>query len=110
MKRLRVSKKSDITKGLNQLTTKQKARIIAHKIHGQFPATPSGQLMFSIVEQALVDVAIDPDSKTNAIRRDEFVRTRDSAISFLRGEMLQAEIAGVEPAWVKKIIERVGLL
>jgi hypothetical protein len=61
----------------------------------QFPRTPEGQLMGAVVAQALLDLL------------DE--RLAAEAAAFLRSDMPQAELAGVSPCWIRKMILRAGI-
>jgi hypothetical protein len=61
----------------------------------QFPRTPEGQLMGAVVAQALLDLL------------DE--RLAAEAAAFLRSDMPQADLAGVSPCWIRRMIQRAGI-
>ena len=67
-----------------------KLNMAAKKISHQFPSTPEGKLMFSIIEQALNDMKSSVNKST--------------AKKFLENKIPQAEICGVSSDWIKKVL------
>lgn len=75
--------------------TRPIAMAVAKKIRNQFPATPEGRLAFAVVHKAIEDL-FHPKHRIGASR-------------FLRGSMGWAEIAGVDPEWVRLQLRRAGV-
>ena len=86
---------------MTYVSPKMKAVLVAKKIHPQFPSTGEGQLMFSVVNQALVD-SVATDKKADKCERK-------SAIRYLQGSIFHAETVGVDSDWIKDVMTRVGL-
>jgi len=72
------------------------ARAVASKIKCQFPDTTNGRLMFGIVDQAITDLF--------------YIEHRPSAIVYLSGPIEAAAVAGVDPAWIHRLLKQAGLL
>ena len=69
------------------------------KIRTQFNVeVPEMRLCFSIVEQAIRDLAAEEHSH------------RESAAKYLHGGIMAAELCGVEPDWIKSVLINTGCL
>jgi len=99
--------KVEIAEGVTENT---KARAINKKIRPQFAASPEGNLMFAILERAILDLA-KVETKKTLSKREEDMRflERRQAASFLKGEITCAGLCGVDPDWVRKVIKDGGL-
>lgn len=75
--------------------TKPIAMAVAKKIRHQFPTTPEGRLAFAVVSKAIEDLSSR--------------RNRVDASRFLRGDMGWAQLAGVDPDWVRLQLRRAGI-
>ena len=75
----------------------KKAKLAALKIRPAFPCTPHGNLMFAIVEGALVEANRAVKDPANRIDAQEY----------LAGEMIHCELAGVCSDWVKLKVQEV---
>ena len=69
-----------------------KSNLALRTIKYQFPSTPEGNLMFSIISQAVHDL------KDNKYKK--------SSLRFLSGEMPQAELCGVESKWITNVLSK----
>jgi hypothetical protein len=69
-------------------------RALVNKIGCQFPDTPEGRLMLSVINIALSDLI------TNR-RGTEVERYRVDARRYLSGEMWHALVSGVDPEWIR---------
>ncbi len=70
--------------------------VAANKIAGQFPRTSEGALFAGVIERAILDLAIPAE--------------RDSALSYLVGDIPHAKAFGVDPGWVKKVLRQYRLI
>lgn len=85
-----------IDKRFRHTDERNKAMAVLRKIKLQFPDTPSGSLMYSIIAQAV---------------RDLFTKSgRESAVKYLHSDMIHAEVCGVNPAWIKRLLKQAGVL
>lgn len=82
---------------MRELSESRKARLLAVKIRSEFPPTPQCKLMFSVIEVALRDLTA------------EAAIVRSSARRYLSGEMLHAQVCDVDPDWIKRLMNDVGL-
>ena len=80
-------------KKMNQPT---KGRAALYKIRSQFPAIPEGQLMCAIINGAIVDLSS--------------TKYRLEAIRYLQGDMVHAEIAGVDAGWIRGVLVKYEVL
>lgn len=80
------------------ITRKDRIKAIAWKIRPQFLEKPEGKFMFAIVERALADIG---DFKCLADVR--------SACRYLNNDLIHAELAGVDPQWIREVISRAGI-
>ena len=71
-----------------------RVNIASKKIGYQFPDTPEGSLMYSIIDQAIADA----------------LRGESSAIKFLTSTIPHAEICGVDSKWVQEVLIKCGIL
>ena len=76
------------------LPTKRRAAF--HKIRSQFPAIPEGQLMGAIINGAIVDLSS--------------TKYRLEAIRYLQGNMIHAEMAGVDADWIRDVLVKYEVL
>lgn len=83
------------------------ARAAALKIRHQFGRTPVENLYFAVVEKAILDTSL-PVYKRRGI--DINARYKGSARRYLEGSIPHAEACGVDPNWVRQILQGVGLL
>jgi len=81
----------------NNLKNTDRSRIIEKKIRTLFPETPEAKLMLAIVVRAVQDASTGKGVKSAAGK------------SYLRGNMPHAEICGVNPGWIRRVIKKVGL-
>ncbi len=75
-----------------------KANTALRKIHFQFPASSHGKLMYSVIFQAIRDLT------------DISELNRESARLFLKGDMPQAEICGVDAGWIRGVLNKCGVI
>ena len=92
-------------------------RVIGLRIRPQFINTHHGALMFGVIMQAVHDLLAPPPVKPrrwtkygrtqheNAVSIWEMDRT--SARMYLAGEMIHAEQAGADSAWIKESIDKI---
>jgi hypothetical protein len=71
-------------------------RAASKKVSSEFPKSPEGRLMFEIVALAINDL--------------NKVQHRHSAIMYLLGPMPHAEICGVDPDWIRRILIKMRLI
>lgn len=69
-------------------------RALVKKIGCQFPDTPEGRLMLSVINIALSDLITNRGGT-------EVERYRADARRYLSGEMWHALVCGVDPEWVR---------
>lgn len=77
------------------------AKLIARKIRPQFGQSAEEKLMFAIFEQALKDAFCSPNSNVN-------VGDTASAQRYLACDMFHARACGVDPEWIRRVIERIA--
>jgi len=70
-------------------------RLALHAIKPQFPDWPESQLMFAVIKQAVIDLS-------NKYEHDKAVR-------YLNGDMMQAEMCGIEPRWIRETLIKCGV-
>jgi hypothetical protein len=78
------------------------ARGLVKKIGHQFPPCPEGQLMHSIVAQAITDLFKSGTS-------DAAQLCRRKARWYLSGSMWHAQICGIDPDWIRTQLTRAGI-
>lgn len=86
---------------LTKIPKKEKAKLLAKKIKHLFPATPEGMLYFAIVERALMD-AVAGSTKIEKAAQPEARR-------YIKNDLIHADICGVEPSYIQKLIKQIGL-
>lgn len=89
------------------LTDLQKSRLVAKKIKPMFINTAEGRLWFEVVVRALADLVVNAYARAD--RSYEAARDRLSAIRFLSGDMVQAEVAGCDADYIRRVMQEVGL-
>jgi len=72
------------------------ARAAVRRISAQFPPLPEARFLCAIVGVAVADLVEDG--------------YRRSAKAYLSGEIKHAELCGVDSAWVRETLQKVGLL
>jgi hypothetical protein len=81
------------------------------KIKKQFPKSAHGQIMFAVVELAIVD-AFTP-RKDNPTQSKHSCRSVDenraSALQYLNAEIPHCSICDVSSSWVRRLISDAGL-
>lgn len=82
------------------------AKVVAKKIGYQFPDTPEGKLMFAILDLAIRDFAMTV--RRNRVDHDEAIKI--SAYRYLKGDMEHCQRVGIDPAWVRRVINESGLV
>lgn len=88
---------------LNKVPVDQRAKVACRMIMTQFPSFPEGRLMGAVVCGAITDLNI------SILSGEETALLRRKAMTYLNGPMKHAELAGVEPEWIRLIMKRVGL-
>ncbi len=76
--------------------------LAARKLRPQFPDSNEGRFMLSIIESAIKD----------AVKSNRYVKDNQHGItakSYLRGEILHAEICGVSPDWIRMILKKLNI-
>jgi len=81
---------------LNYLAFDFRIRLATNVISKQFNGSPEEMLMFAVIKRAIVDSA----SKT--IDEDDIL----SAKSFLKGQMMPAEVCGVSSEWIRNTLKK----
>ena len=84
--------------GTNEVNINLTVNAACKKIRHQFPKSPEGMLMFAVIATAIRDAS----GKTGIGSKQ--------AISFLSGDMPQAELCGVNSEWITEILIKMGLL
>lgn len=79
------------------LSNTVKADLLIKKIGYQFPITPEGKLMKSIVSQAIRD------------SHSPYSLTRYRSRTYIEESLVHAEICGVDPEWIRKMAKKIGL-
>lgn len=88
---------------LENLTELQRARVACRKILTQFPGFPEGRLMGAIVCGAVIDLVRTSDNQY------EHKTLRRRAMAYIAGPMKHAELAGVEPAWIRTVLTQLNV-
>ena len=83
-------------KTVEELVPKELLSLACKKIRYQFPRTAEGQLHYMVVEACIKDLANPRDPHYG------------SAKSYLSGDMIHAELCGVSPIWIRRVINQVG--
>jgi len=92
----------------------KKVSAVRRLLSRQFPKSPGGRLMCAVVCQAISD-AFDPRLYTpNPSARPQTINetksSEASAHRYLCGDMYHANLAGVEPEWIRMVIKRAGFV
>lgn len=74
------------------------ARLVLYIIKHKFPQSPEGRLFFAIVEKAILDLT----DKSATLRKD--------AERYLRGDIIHAQLCGVDPEWIRRVCLKHGVL
>lgn len=88
-----------ISSGERAPTKAEILRSLCRRIRYQFPRTPEGALMSGIVERAVLDLG-----ESGAEPGCDGMDVREHALRYLASDMPHAQIAGVDPAWIRKVI------
>lgn len=72
------------------------SRVAMRRIKFQFSGTPEGKLMYAILNGALLDL----EDKSH----------KDQAKYYLNGPMIHAELAGVNPTWIRETLHKCGVV
>jgi hypothetical protein len=81
------------------------------KIKKQFPRSAYGQLMFAVLQLAIIDAFTprkdnEAKSKNSCRNADE---NRASALQYLKSEMPHCSVCDINSSWVRRVISDAGL-
>lgn len=83
-------------------TDRQKISEIVRRIKPAFKKTGEERLCFEVIHMAIRDAAYITETRTSLIERR-------AAKLYLAGRMYHAEICGIDPDWIRRVIKNVGL-
>lgn len=77
----------------------KRIKLFEKKVFPQFPESGAGFLMFSIVLQAVRDAYDDT----------VYPHEQRSGYAYLNSDMPHAQMAGVDPDWIRFVLKKIGL-
>ena len=97
-----------------EVTQEDIAKSLCKKLELQYPKTGEGKLMFAILELALEDITRPLNwlgvRKPSGAEKDQF-NGKISAKEYFTGDQWRnhCELAGVNPEWVERLINKSGI-
>jgi len=71
--------------------------MVLTKLRPMIPKFPEARLIWAVVEQAILDLALGNEEAVKSARK------------FLNGRLWHAELVGIDPDYVRRVIDMVGL-
>lgn len=73
---------------------RDRLKCAAARVYMEFPDSPQGRLMGEVVRLAITDM------------QGGSYMSRRSAVEYLRGRMVHAELCDVDAAWIRRMIKK----
>lgn len=65
-------------------------------------------LMYSVVERAILDASGDIYKAQDSVTKS-YNEAKESARDYLNNDLIHAEICGIDPEWIRRVLTKCGL-
>lgn len=105
MTRSEIAKKASLAAGARR---NSKANVAIRKLSTQYIRSPEADLMFSIISRAIIDLYNEKRKKNEHHQNNSTIRGLEDY--FTRGDIVHAELIGLDSDYVVRVLKKCGII